>query len=366
MPLRNLSRCGPQLLLGLDRLWLVEALDLFQRAIIPVQRRLVGPGLGGAPGGQKTIADSTDPVVAMIVVVSQQLQNLSLAPGVDPFRGPPDATMIAKPFLKQQTLIRYHLDQGMAEVVHLLAPAAVDEFSLCQLGQAFIQRGAISRLGHNRSQHRVLEVTAGHRRDGEYPVRGLRQALDASQNDALQRAGHLRLVQRMSQTPLSIHTAQDPRLLERGHQLTDEEGIAAGPGEHHPGNLFGYLVGFQQRGQQSPAARFIKRIQAHQAVVASVPPGGLPFGLWPEEGDHQDGQLVDPHHQLAENFQAGIINPVQVLQGQDQRGLGSPLNQQPPQNVHQPPLTPLGIQMCRGGLREGYRQNVAQDGQALQ
>ena len=77
----------------------------------------------------------------------------------------------------------------MGEAVARFVPTVVEELPGLQLGQALVQRSAVARLGQGGGQHFHVHLIAGDRGHRQHTLRGFRQGVHASQDEALHRAG---------------------------------------------------------------------------------------------------------------------------------------------------------------------------------
>jgi hypothetical protein len=98
-----------------------------------------------------------------------------------------------------------------------------------------------------------------------------------------------------------------------------------------PGRPGGQAVVGQQGGQQAGGVGVAKGIEA-DGGPAGAPAGPAFQQLRPGGGQHQDGRRAGvPVGQALHEVEQGVVGPVQVLQGQDQRpGRGQAVQEAPP------------------------------------
>ena len=118
---------------------------------------------------------------------------------------------------------------------------------------------------------------------------------------------------------------------QHAHVLLGEQRVAADPAEQGRVDLGGQAVVGQQGGQQAGG------VGVAQGVEADGGPAGAPAGpalqqLRPGGGQDQDGRRAGvPVAEALDEVEQGVVGPVQVLQGQDQRpGRGQAVQEAPP------------------------------------
>ena len=92
-----------------------------------------------------------------------------------------------------------------------------------------------------------------------------------------------------------------------------------------------------------------------------VPPGRLPAGLGTEQGHEQDRQPFETAYHLVEHREAGLVGPVQIVQGHDQWHLGGLPRQQLAEQIHDPALPCPRLDLELGQAAKGHREDFAQD-----
>ena len=192
LPAEELVRARAALLFGLIERLGREAPEPNQSPTIPTQREGIGPRLGGPAGCSQSITQRCEAVGAAVEVVRQQIEDLDLAACVDPFQCAAQAEMGPRPHVGSQCLIRHFAEQRMREAAARLTPAMVEKLPVLQLDQALVQRRVVAGLSQSCGQHLDVYPIAGDRSHRQHAMRGFRQGIDASQDEALHRAGQRR------------------------------------------------------------------------------------------------------------------------------------------------------------------------------
>ena len=97
--------------------------------------------------------------------------------------------MDARPRVGGERVVGHFAEQGVREAVARLAPTTVEELAGLQLHQALVQRGVAAGFGQGRGQHRDVHLIASDRGHRQHALCGLRQGVNASQDEASHRAG---------------------------------------------------------------------------------------------------------------------------------------------------------------------------------
>src|ERR1700730_17817690 len=189
-----------------------------------------------------------------------------------------------------------------------------------------------------------------------------RQPVDARCQDALHRGRNFQFAQRLGEFDRSI-AHQRPFIEENLHRLLHEEWVALRLLDNHPLERSELGAIAQQRSQQLPAALLAERIEPQLSIVSLVPPFVAILGpVGDQQQDTGGGQHV---HQQVQQSLSSRIDPVQILEDNDQWLVETLAQQQPLDRLQCPSLPDLRIHLGKRIVRVAHAEEREQVNQRV-
>ena len=180
------------------------------------------------------VAQRARPQLAVQRVVGQPLDVLLETVGIEPLEGRHDASVQRAPLLGIDAAVGHVVGEGVLEgVLDLGERSASRRGTRPPAGGGDRRASASSRPAGDGAEHRERHVLADDGGDLEQRAETLVEAMRAGEDDLLHGVGHRHAVQAGGETHGPVAGAADrAHLLERAHQLLDEERIALRLVEH--------------------------------------------------------------------------------------------------------------------------------------
>ena len=264
----------------------------------------------------------------------------------------------------------YHFErQRMLECIfgNRKGSAFEDEFVAQQRGQRCGQVGR--RQARNVMQQRFGKPRANYRRGLQQTSGDRRQTIDTRRDDRAYRWRNALIVVSAGQAITAALTRDHPGFGQRPDHFLDEIGIAAGSLGDRRHQRRKARIAPQQILEQRRDRVVAQRRQRNLPTDAGLHERRAEFGTIIEQQQgaprpkcHRVGLGVC-FNQLFDHRQAGVIDPVQILDQHHRRPVATGAGQQVAQHAGEPALADRGIERRCGALRIGQAKQVKQQWQ---
>ena len=263
-------------------------------------------------------------------MIGQHLAEFFQSLRIEAFDGPADLLVDLLPPVDKQAVVGDLLNQGMSEDVLQVGEKAllVDEFQPLKVDQAGFE--FLFHLG-DRFQDAKGKFPPDHRGHLHDPLEAFLQTVHAGRDDPLNRVRDLGTGD-IPRQDKPIILFLDGAVLKQGMgKLLHEQRVAGGPVEDQFPQLGHHVSTLQDRCHQFRARARGELPHPDHAVIGFAPPLMGIFG--PVEKQEENAGPWEPADHVVQELFRGLVDPVQVFNGQDQRPILAASNQQVPEGL---------------------------------